>query len=188
MRAPGASIAHHAPMAAAVRIRSATPTDADAITAVVSVAFPSPLEARLVAALREAGRLIVELVADLDGRLVGHIAFSPVTIAGAPQVPGLGLAPLAVLPECQGQGIGGRLIELGLEAASRADAAFVVVLGEPRVYGRFGFERADRRGFDNEYGAGEQFMVLELRRGALDGLRGLVRYDATFARILEANG
>jgi putative acetyltransferase len=188
MRAPDAPIAHHAPMSSAVRIRSATPTDVDAISAVVSSAFPSSLEARLVTALREAGRLIVELVASLDDRLVGQIAFSPVTIAGAPQLAGLGLAPLAVVPDCQGQGIGSRLIELGLEAASRVDAAFVVVLGEPRVYGRFGFERADRRGLDNEYGATEHFMVLELRSGALDGVRGLVRYDATFARILEASG
>jgi putative acetyltransferase len=113
---------------------------------------------------------------------VGYVAFSPVrideeTIAGI----GLGLAPVAVHPDRQGRGIGGRLVREGLAACRRAGYGFVVVLGAPAYYRRFGFDRADLRGLGNEYGADEAFMVLELRDGAIPGRGGVVRYGPEFA-------
>ena len=79
------------------------------------------------------------------------------------------------------EGIGGRLIREGLAACERAGYGFVVVLGWPEYYPRFGFIRADRRGLGNEYGADEEFMVLELRSGSIPENGGLVRYGPEFA-------
>jgi len=91
-----------------------------------------------------------------------------------------GLAPAAVLPAHQGRGIGSALIRRGLEQCRSAGYGAVVVLGEPRYYSRFGFSRAAGRGLSNEYGAHDEFMVMELRAGALDGISGLVRYAPEF--------
>ena len=88
-------------------------------------------------ALRESGKLVVSLVAEADGEVVGHVGFSPVTSAAATR--GLGLAPLAVRPGVLRRGIGGKLVVEGLAAIARSGAGFVVVLGDPRYYGRFGF-------------------------------------------------
>lgn len=92
----------------------------------------------------------------------------------------VGLAPIGVLPEFQRQGIGSRLIERGLQECKKSEYDLVVVLGNPRYYTRFGFARAKARGLDNEYGADEAFMVMELRKGALDRLKGMVKYAPEF--------
>src|SRR5687767_7703728 len=117
-------------------IRPERAGDLAAIRAVHESAFPTALEARLVDALRDAGRLVVSLVAEEADRIVGHVAFSPVTVAGSSA--GLGLAPVAVSPDCQRRGTGGRLVTGGLAAAGASGAGFVVVLGDPGYYGRFG--------------------------------------------------
>ena len=123
-------------------------------------------------------------MAEEDEAVVGYIAFSPVRIDGAAvEGIGLGLAPIAVLPGHQGRGIGSRLVREGLAACGRAGYGFVVVLGEPEFYRRFGFDRADGRGLGNEYGAVEEFMVLELRDGAMPGRGGLVRFGPEFAEV-----
>jgi putative acetyltransferase len=144
-------------------------------------AFPTDEEARLVGALRGHGKAEVSLVALLGKRVVGHALFSPVSI-DAPGSParGVGLAPVAVRPEYQGRGIGAELIRAGLGECRRRGFDFVVVLGEPRYYRRFGFERAASAGLSNEYGVDEEFMALALRPGALRGQRGLVRYGPEF--------
>jgi putative acetyltransferase len=162
-----------------VLIRPEQPGDVAAVHAVHAAAFPTDEEARIVDALRGADQLSISLVAEDGGRVVGHIAFSPVTLTGATR--GLGLAPVAVVPEYQRRGIGGQLIREGLAAAARSGAAFVVVLGHPDYYPRFGFRRAGPLGLDNEYGADEAFMVLELQPGSLPAGGGLVRYRAEFA-------
>ncbi len=170
-----------------IAIRREAPGDEAAIRAVHTAAFPTGAEAQLVDAMRANGHATVSLVALLDDRIVGHVSFSPVTIRtpdrAAVHVTGLGLAPIGVLPECQGQGIGSRLITEGLTDCAREDVDFVVVLGEPSWYRGFGFERADARELGNEYGATDAFMVLELRSGALGGVRGLVRYGAEFRLV-----
>jgi putative acetyltransferase len=160
-------------------IRPEEASDVAAIYAVHASAFPTDAEARLVDTLRAAGRLSVTLVAEDGGRIVGHVAFSPVSLAGA--AAGLGLAPLAVTPDRQRTGIGGRLVRAGLAAAANAGAQFVVLLGHPGYYPRFGFRRAAEVGLGNEYGADEAFMVLELRSGSLPAAGGLVRYGPEFA-------
>jgi putative acetyltransferase len=93
----------------------------------------------------------------------------------------VGLAPVAVLPEWQRRGVGGRLVRAGLEACRERGFAFAVVLGHLEYYPRFGFIPASRYGLGNEYGAGDAFMALELRPGGLPPVGGLVKYDAEFA-------
>ena len=143
-------------------------------------------EARLVELLHAAGAAPVSLVAeDPDGRIVGHALFSPVRLEGrGTDVPKLvGLAPVAVLPEYGGWGIGSRLVREGLETSREAGHVAAVVLGEPGYYSRFGFERAGEKGLGNEYGADEHFMVAELEDGALDGVGGTVRYRQEFREL-----
>ncbi|MCC6419825.1 MAG: N-acetyltransferase [Gemmataceae bacterium] len=162
-------------------IRFERPTDAEGIHAVHAAAFPASDEARLVAALRAAGRLTVALAALAGERVVGHVAFSPVSIADSSG--GVGLAPVAVLPEVQRQGIGSRLIRDGLAAAREAGCGFVVVLGDPRYYGRFGFVPARRWNLHDEYGGGDAFQALELCPGSIPAGGGLVRYAPEFAAL-----
>jgi len=162
-----------------VVIRPELPGDLAAIYTVHASAFPTDAEARLVDALRAACHLSVSLVAVDSGRVVGHIAFSPVSVPGAAD--GLGLAPLAVTPDRQRIGIGGRLIREGLAASDAAGVPFVVVLGHPDYYSRFGFRRAAEVGLGNEYQADEAFMVLELEPGSLPVGGGMVRYGPEFA-------
>ncbi|MFC5606632.1 GNAT family N-acetyltransferase [Variovorax soli] len=124
-------------------IRSEEPSDIDAITDVTEKAFrhaphTSHTEHYIVLALRRAGALGVSLVAQQAGRVVGHVAFSPVAISdGSPHWWGLG--PVSVLPEAQGIGIGSALVRDGLAALRGLGAQGCVVLGEPDYYGRFGF-------------------------------------------------
>lgn len=167
-------------------IRTETPADAAAIRRVLEAAFPTAAEAHLVELLRAGGHLLVSLVAEEDEAIVGHIAFSPVRIDGAAAEEtrvGVGLAPIAVRPDHQRRGIGSRLVREGLVTCERAGFDFVVVLGEPAFYRRFGFDRADRRGLGNEYGADEAFLSLELRDGTVPGRGGLVRFGPEFAEF-----
>jgi putative acetyltransferase len=144
-------------------------------------------EALLVELLHTASAAVVSLVAaaDPEGRVVGHILFSPVQVDGRGSDPQImvGLAPVGVLPEYQGGGIGSRLIREGLDACRKAGYGAAVVLGEPGYYTRFGFERASGKGLGNEYGVDEHFMVVELSNGALDGVSGTVRYREEFREV-----
>ena len=159
-------------------IRPELPADAFDIRALLTSAFPTDAEAKLVEALRASGRLTISLVAEEGGRIVGHVAFSPLMIDG--KEGGLGLAPVAVSPEFQRRGIGGRLIEEGIKRARESGTPFVVVLGHPEYYPRFGFQKASTFGLQNEYGADDAFMVLELLPGGLPN-GGLVKYCDEFA-------
>ena len=103
----------------------------------------SGTEANIVEGLRKGGALTLSLVAEQDGRIVGHIAFSPVTITGEDRG-WYGLGPVAVLPEHQGEGIGAALVEAGLAQLRALRARGCVLLGDPAYYQRFGF-RADPR-------------------------------------------
>ena len=161
------------------KIRPEAPGDIAAIHAVHAAAFPTDGEARLVDALRSGGQAAVSLVAILGSHVVGHVLFSPVTLEGTSG--GVGLAPLAVLPAHQRKGIGGALIEAGIEACRNTGLQYAVVLGDPHYYGRFGFLRAMDAGLGNEYGVDEEFMVLELQHGALHGVRGVVKYRSEFS-------
>lgn len=126
-----------------VVIRDETAGDSQAITDVTAVAFEtleisSHTEQFIVAALRAAGALTVSLVAELDGRVIGHVAFSPVTIVDGTEG-WYGLGPVSVLPEHQRQGIGQALIREGLGRLKAQGARGCVLVGHPEYYPRFGF-------------------------------------------------
>jgi putative acetyltransferase len=149
------------------------------------LAFEQPAEARLVDALRAVARPTVSLVAVDDGRVVGHIFFSPVTIEGPQGVStAMGLAPMAVRPGRQNAGIGAALVREGLAACATLGERVVVVLGHPHYYPRFGFVPAATQGLSCEYPVPDEvFMVTELAPGALRGRAGLVKYHPEFARV-----
>ena len=162
-------------------IRSEHPDDVAAIRNVNERAFGSPGEAELVDMLRAANKVAVSLVAQRDDQVVGHILFSPITVANAPgSCRGVGLAPMSVLPEFQNTGIGSRLVREGLVACRQAGYEVVVVLGHINYYPRFGFARAKDFGLDNEYEAVDAFMALELNKGALKEISGLVKFAPEF--------
>ena len=125
----------------------------------------------------------MEVRDERERTIVGHVLLSQVTIDGNPAVRALGLAPVAVLPRFQRNGIGSRLIIEALKICGRDGHELVVLVGEPRYYARFGFRPAKTFGLDNEYGVTDEFMALELRAGCLDGIRGLVRYAPEFAEV-----
>ena len=163
-------------------IRPERSVDADAIRAVTAAAFPTPAEAALVDALRRQQAAVISLVAEDGGQVVGHILFSPVTLDGSDQ--GIvGLAPMAVSPGRQRQGIGSELVRAGLDATRDCGAAGVVVVGHPAFYPRFGFVPASRFGLRCEYDVPDDvFMALELSPGALR-TGGFIRYHAAFADL-----
>lgn len=163
-------------------VRAETPADHAAIHAVHAAAFPGPDEARLVDALRRSGKHSVSLVAIVDDGVVGHVLFSPVVIGGLKaNEHAVGLAPLAVLPKNQRQGIGDRLVRAGLDFCRQRGFAAAIVLGDPAYYARFGFGPARRFGLSSEYDApGDAFMAIELRPDALANAKGICRYADEF--------
>jgi putative acetyltransferase len=169
----------------ALILRDELEADHAAIAAVNRAAFEGPAEAELVDALRAAGALTLSLVATADGELVGHVAFSPVTItAAAGTAFAIGLAPMAVLPAWQRRGVGTRLVAEGLDRLRAAGHRAVVVLGHPAYYPRHGFSPASRFGLRWEHRApDEAFMALELVPDGLAGTAGVVRYHPEFDRF-----
>lgn len=166
-------------------IRPEEPADIPAIRRVNELAFGQPGEANLVDSLRHAGALTLSLVAVDGAEIVGHIAFSPVTIAadGTTTV-ALGLAPMAVLPARQKSGIGSRLITDALALCGKTEYGLAVVLGDPAYYQRFGFVTSKPHGIAWEHEVpAEVFMVRELRDGALDGVSGTVKYRPEFDTV-----
>jgi putative acetyltransferase len=163
-------------------IRPERPEDADPIRRANELAFGQPAEANLVEKLRHASADALSLVADEDG-VVGHILFTPVTIeAAGRRVIGMGLAPMAVLPDRQRQGIGAQLVNRGLEILRERGCPFVVVVGHPDYYPRFGFERASEHGLVSQWDGipDAAFMLLVLNAGAMDGVSGVARYRDEF--------
>ena len=137
----------------AIVIRAEEASDIAPIHQVITAAFADVVlsnhqEALLVDELRKHGALEVSLVGECDSQIVGHIAFSPVTVDRTVCF-WFGLAPLAVLPLYQRNGIGTRLINAGLESLRVIGAEGCVVLGEPEYYGRFGFVARDELILEN---------------------------------------
>lgn len=147
-----------------VSVRPAEAADHDAIRSVVKAAFGQPDEADLVEALRADGDALVELVAEEDGRIAGHILFSPMgNDAGFSLA---ALAPVAVAPDDQNGGLGSMLCLAGIEACRMAGVDVAVVLGHAAYYPRFGFSAQAAEQLTAPF-SGEHFMALELTPGAL---------------------
>lgn len=167
-------------------IRPARPADHDAIGALNDLAFQgSPLERAATDAVRAAcPDEVIELVADVDGRLVGHIILHPGIIertAGG-VLQGFGLGPVSVTPGLQRGGIGGRLLASALDEARKRGAPFIFLIGHPEYYPRFGFERASAFGLASPYpdAPDEAWMVCPLDREALKDAAGEARYHPAF--------
>ncbi|OGC76663.1 MAG: GNAT family N-acetyltransferase [candidate division Zixibacteria bacterium RBG_16_40_9] len=163
-------------------IRAETLEDHSAVRKVNELAFGQPNEAALVDALRRAAHPHISLVAVIEGQIVGHIFFSPVSIESERSTfTALGLAPMAVLPEYQKQGIGSALVREGLRECQRIGYDIVVVVGHAKYYPRFGFTPAKQKGLRCEYDVPDEvFMVAELKPGTLAGRQGLVKYHPEF--------
>ncbi len=127
-----------------LKIRKETLEDIQTIDAVTISAFleaphTDHTEQFIVKALRDAGVLTISLVAEFDGKIVGHVAVSPVTISDG-ALDWFGLGPISVIPECQSRGIGSKLMLEALNVLKKNGAAGCVLLGDPAYYNRFGFK------------------------------------------------
>ena len=184
-----------------VLFRLESPEDERAIHFINATAFGRPDEADLVDRLRAEGAVLASLVAEQkewdeerEGKLgeerenkrgeeksvVAHILFSRMSIeTSSGPVAAVALAPIAVLPERQRRGIGGKLVQYALELLRKRGERIVIVLGDPDYYPRFGFSRDKARFLESPFPP-EAFMALELQTGALEGVRGRVRYAAAF--------
>ncbi|MFY9976321.1 MAG: N-acetyltransferase [Chromatiaceae bacterium] len=165
-----------------MQIRPAGPEDRAAVLAVEAAAFSTPVEAELVADLLDdpSAAPVVSLLAEADGVAVGHILFTRATVTGEGTAPRASiLAPLAVIPEVQRQGVGLALIEAGIEALGALDVSLAFVLGHIGYYPRAGFRPALPFGLDPPYGidpaVSDAWMVREIRPGTLGSVRGTVR-------------
>lgn len=164
------------------QIRVARPADREAIRAVHTAAFGRADEAEIALQLSAREPACVSLVADENGAVVGHVLFSPVRVDGRSfaRAP-FGLGPVGVLPGLQRGGVGVALCTTGIDACRKAGVPFVVVLGHPPYYPRFGFVPAARFGLTfADAPPRDSFMALELEPGALANASGRVRYAPEF--------
>lgn len=164
-----------------VLVRPEHADDGGAIRAVNQSAFGSAEEADLVDRLRDEGAVLASFVAEQERQVIGHVLFSRILIETADEsVLSVALAPLAVSPVHQRQGVGSALVRFGLEWLRTRGERSVLVLGHPQYYARFGFSSDRARALSTPFPP-EAFMALELTADALDGIRGTVRYPAAFA-------
>jgi putative acetyltransferase len=171
----------------AILIRPEQPQDLADIRTVNERAFGQPQEANIVDKLRRSCEGLLSLVAAAEDRVVGHILFSPVVIeSSGSMVHGMGLAPMAVLPEYQRKGIGSKLVRSGLDALRERPCPFVIVLGHSEYYPRFGFQPASRYGLRCQWEGvpDEAFMILILDQSTMQGTSGIARYRREFDEVM----
>ena len=170
-----------------IEIRPEEPDDHAAVAEVNRRAFGQDNEALLVDALRQTEGFdpALSLVAVREGRVVGHVLFSGIHIKTERcDVSALALAPMAVLPEYQRQGIGSALVREGLDVCRRAGHSIVVVVGHADYYPRFGFRLAAECELRSPFAVpSEAFMALSLVPGSLDGISGVVQYPPAFSAV-----
>lgn len=167
-----------------IEVREEKGQDHEEVSAILRKAFNGEDEVKLVSAIRESTHFIPELsLVALHHRRdpVGYILFSEITISTEKEnLTSLALAPVAVVPELQGEGVGSLLIKDGLMRATSLGYRHVVVLGHKEYYPRFGFVPASEQNLSGPFDAGDAFMVKELKKDALKDVSGEVIYPKAF--------
>lgn len=173
-----------------ITIRKETPDDYALVIELTEKAFETmefsdQKEGQLVDKLRKTPTFIDELslVAEINGKVVGHILFTPLVIDnGQQQFQSLVLGPVSVLPDFQKQGIGGQLIISGHQKARELGFQSVILIGHPEYYPRFGYKTASGRGLKvaMELPSDDVFMAVELTENALSGVSGMVIFPPEF--------
>ncbi len=166
-----------------IEIRREEPKDIGTVRKIHDAAFGQPAEGFIVDTLRKSCNEYISLVALSNGQVVGHILFTPVTIDTVKcTFLGMGLAPMAVFPQFQQQGIGSKLVIEGLRILQDMDIPFVIVLGHEGFYPRFGFEPASKYGITCQWeGVPDNvFMIRVLNSEAIKGISGTARYRDEF--------
>lgn len=166
-----------------IQIRKETASDYDAVRAINRAAFEQDSEGQIVDRIRDSCAEVLSLVAVKDDKIVGHIFFSPVSIrAGQNEYHGMGLGPMAVLPAHQNRGIGSSLVKEGLRLLKDQQVPFVVVLGHPSYYPRFGFEKASTYRLVPQWEGvpDEAFMVRFIDESLKGKVQGAVYYRTEF--------
>jgi putative acetyltransferase len=162
-----------------IEVREEQPSDVAAVRDLNDRAFGQSDEGRIVDALRSNGAAMLSLVAIQNGRVAGHILYSPVDVGG---VAGAALGPMAVLPGHQREGIGTLLINESRQRLEARGCPFVIVIGHPTYYPRFGFVPASCYGISSEWTVpDEAFMILVLDTSKMTGVSGRARYRREFS-------
>ena len=165
-----------------IEIREERSDDVAAVREVNRRAFGQDQESNIVDALRTNGGALLSLVATVNGQVAGHIMYSPLTVAE--NVLGVALGPMAVVPEYQRQGIGTQLIEAGNRKIKDAGYPFIIVVGHPAYYPRFGFRPASEYGIKCEWDVPDEvFMLLVLNEAKMQGASGVAKYRHEFSTI-----
>ena len=169
-----------------ITIREEQPQDIKIIRDLNKRAFGQTQEADLVDKLRRNCDDQLSLVALIQNQVVGHILFTPVMVESEDNiVKGMALAPMAVLPEYQRQGIGSELVRAGIEKLKKRQCPFIIVLGHAEYYPRFGFEPASRYGIRSEWEVPDDaFMILVIGEYEMRGGVALAKYRPEFAESM----
>ena len=166
-----------------VTIREEEVRDIGAIRSINETAFDGPADAIVVDKLRQICDDCSSVVAVDGDEVVGHVMFSPATIENGDGVLlGMGLAPMAVLPEFQNKGIGSMLVKEGLRRIKESDCPFIIVLGHEHYYPRFGFQRASKFGLKSQWEGvpDEAFMAIILDEPVMRDVSGIAKYREEF--------
>ena len=169
-----------------VTIRKEEEKDYKKVYEVNCLAFQQEDESKLIEKIRKGKNFIPELslVAEIDDEIIGHILFSKIKIVGDFVFDSLTLAPMAVIPEFQKQGIGSKLIKKGIEKAKELNFDSIIVLGHKEYYPKFGFQKASKWNIKCPFEVPEEaFMAIELTEKAFEGKAGTVRYPDEFMEV-----
>ncbi len=170
-----------------IEIREETNGARDEVRMVNDQAFGQPDEGRIIDKIRESCKEVISLVAVSNNKVVGHIFFSPVTIEFKDRtITGMGLGPMAVLPDFQNQGIGTLLVREGIRRIKETACPFIIVLGHEDYYPRFGFERASKYGLEPQWEGvpDNAFMVMILNGSGMNAVEGVVKYRDEFSEAM----
>jgi putative acetyltransferase len=170
-------------------IRQEHKGDFNEVFEVNKLAFGNDSEANLIDLLRQGNTFVPELslIATMDNKIIGHILFTKIQIINGDkgETESLALAPMAVRPEFQRQGIGGQLINNGLDRARTLNFKSVIVLGHKHYYPKFGFEPTKKWNITSPFKISDNgnFMGIELVKDGLNGVSGLVKYPKEFETL-----